>query len=77
MDRVECQQTPEWALLTVRVHSHGTGESAELLVERLDGDVLRLQPPSDPDLLPMGGFSADISHMPRLTFNCTTLKASS
>lgn len=74
MDRVDCQQEEDWALLQVCLHNHVSGKSVEFLVERVGGDVMRWQAPSDPPLLPMGGFSADLTRMPRAEFSAAMLK---
>jgi len=75
MDRVECQQADDWALLRVHLRSHAASAAVDLLAEHLEGDALRLQPPSDPGLLPLAGFSSDVARMPRFTFAPACLKA--
>lgn len=73
MTRVECQQEEDWALLLVQLHNYSSGATAVLLAEKVGGDAMRLQPPSDPGLLTMIGVDSIVG-MPELTFDCQTLK---
>jgi hypothetical protein len=73
MTRVECQQEEDWATMLVELHNYSTGRTVHILAERVGGDAVRLQPPTDPVLLALIGI-ASIKGMPELRFTCQTLK---
>lgn len=77
MDRMECQQEEDWALLLLQVRRGRTcsaDQTIQLLVEKSGGDAMIWQPPCDVGLLPLAGFASDLTDVPRARFQCQTLK---
>lgn len=83
MDRFECQQDDDWALLAARVTLSGGRRVAgsaqapplelNVLVEKRGGDALALAPMEDAGLLPMLGLPS-AAGMPKVSFACSILK---